>query len=305
VEHGTVKRAFEAGFFCCENGIFDTDLPTTEKCVYMALTRYAGSNNRAWPSYDTLAKDCSCSRRRAISAVDVLTSSGLVVKEKRGNRTNNYLVYPPSYYCSTNIDKNGEKIKQGAESAPQNDDLEILYQTQGEMSAPSGVNEVHPQGEPAAPSGCKSCTLGVNEVHPKNNSNNNIKNNTSTEKSESEDNLNSKKITEEDIEAIRKTFKAKKVTVKDHVIKDLLANNSVEEVKAAIKSCDFETARNPIAVIRWMLTNGTYIMPAENENKTHVSQDDYKPQVNDTEVRNMIAGAKSILKSKVARTGAS
>jgi len=91
VEHGTVKRAFEAGFFCCENGIFDTDLPTTEKCVYMALTRYAGSNNRAWPSYDTLAKDCSCSRRRAISAVDVLTSSGLV--EKRSGETEQIITW--------------------------------------------------------------------------------------------------------------------------------------------------------------------------------------------------------------------
>lgn len=302
MENGTVKRAFEKAFFCCENEIFDAPLPAVEKLIYMALTRYAGSNNRAWPAYDTLAQDASCSRRRAIQAVGVLCSCRLVVKEKRGNRSNNYLVYPPNYYCATTEDNKDTEIKKGANSAPQKIELFSLYH-QGANSAPLGVNEVHLEGANSAPSECNPCTLRVNEVHPKSNSKSNKKNNISKNDNQEESNsfqnkTNDQEIKEEDVQTIRKAFKTKKSEVRDLEIKRLLYKYPVKDVKAAIYGCDFVAARNPIAVIRWMLANGCYIMPAENE-VIASEQEDKTPEVNDEEIRKMFAETKAKLMSNL------
>jgi len=86
-------------------------LPSVEKLIYMALIKYAGTNNRAWPCYETLARDASCSRRRAVYGVDLLCKCKLVVKERRGNRSNIYMVYPPSFYCCTEEESDNLKVK--------------------------------------------------------------------------------------------------------------------------------------------------------------------------------------------------
>lgn len=302
MESGTVKRAFETAFFCCENEIFNLPLPTTEKLIYMVLTRYAGSNKRAWPAYDTLAKDASCSRRRAIQAVELLCNCRLVVKEKRGNRSNNYLVYPPNYYCAKTEEDKDTEIKKGANSAPQKNELLLLYH-QGANSAPIEVNQVHHQGANSAPQGCNPCTLRVNELHPKSNSKSNKKNIISKNDNQEESNsfqnkIIEKEIKEEDIQAIKKAFKAKKSEVRDLEIIRLLYNYPVRDVKAAIYSCDFDVSRNPVAVIRWMLANGCYVMPAENE-VISSQQEEIIQEVSDEEVRRMFAETKAQLLSKV------
>ncbi len=297
-ERSSVKLAFNSGYYMCESDVFSLPLPGPEKLVYMALTRYAGSNNRAWPNYDTLAKDASCSRRRAIDAVNRLCSCRLVAKEGRGNRSNVFMVFPPKYYCE-NYDENSDpKIKKGAESAPQNNSVTKLYQNEGEMSAPSEkprVQNLHAQGATGAPSGCSDNTLRVQQVHPNNNKNNNKKNNTT--KGDVGD-CNSLNSNDSDVDEVRKSFKDKRAQVRNIVIDELLKEYPVKDIKAAIKSTDFEQARNPIAVVKWMLKEGSYVMPVERE-------DVYKPQVDvanteppivdDQEVRRLLKETKAAL----------
>ena len=98
-DKGSVRMAFESDYFMCINDVFDLPLPNTEKLIYIALTNYAGANNRACPNYETLAKDASCSRREAISAIENLCKCRLITKETRGDVSNAYVVYPPKFYC--------------------------------------------------------------------------------------------------------------------------------------------------------------------------------------------------------------
>lgn len=285
--HGTVRRAFDAGFFCVENEVWDLPLPGTELLVYMALTRYAGSNNRAWPSNQRLAHDAKCSERRVQQATKRLSDCKLVVKVARGNRTNNYEVYPPGYYVGKVNDNKIIDIKQGAESAPQSNDTARLYH-KGANSAPSQGAESAGQGAESAPSGCKSCALRVQNLHPNNNSNNNKNNNNeqsssaqvleltkiedvksnstlNTEEEGVNSLINKKEINPEDIEAVQRAFKSKKAEIRQSEIERMLTDYPVRDICAAVLSCDFNTARNPIAVIKANLRTGNYVMPAAPE----------------------------------------
>lgn len=307
-DKGSVRMAFESGYFMCGNDVFDLPLGSTEKLVYMALTRYAGSTNRAWPKYETLAKDASCSRRRAVYAIEELCKCRLIAKETRGNRSNIYVVYPPKYYCAVETENEDQEIKQGAKNAPQNDEASPLYQIQGEKSAPlknSRVQNLHPEGATPAPQECNPCTLRVHEVHPNNNKNNNRNINTSQteQEEESETSLkeNKTKIKTKDIEAVKNAFKAKKAKVREDVIINLLTLYPAKDVKAAIQGTDFAEARNPIAVINWMLKEGCYVMPLETENIHRPQEREEAPEVDDEEVRKMFAQAKKELMQKTTK----
>ncbi len=133
-----VRFAVDMGFFMCGNDLFSLDLPMCEKLVYIALCRYAGSNNRAWPSYATLCKDVSCSRTRVIAAVRKLCLAGLIKKEPRGNRTNVYSLYPaanfqPCFDCF-------EKTQKAA-----------CHSSPGEPPKDRVVHEAHPHSPPGEP----------------------------------------------------------------------------------------------------------------------------------------------------------
>ena len=66
-----------SGYFKTPNSIFDLDLSTNDKMVYIYLCRCA-NNSKAFPSYAGIAKHCSLSRSSAIRAVKHLTTSGLL-----------------------------------------------------------------------------------------------------------------------------------------------------------------------------------------------------------------------------------
>lgn len=275
LEGNKVVLAYETGYFMCGNEVFELPLPSVEKLIYMALIKYAGSNNRAWPSYETMARDASCSRRRAIYAVDHLCKCKLVIKEQRGNRSNIYMVYPPSFYCCQEEEKNNVK----------NINSEHLEE--------SRVQNLHPEGAPPALSGCTPCTTRVQNLHP--NINNNITNkNTTHKQAEKEDEERNLYINENDIETVKNAFKTKKVVVRDSVILNLLENYPVKDVKAAISSTDFNQARNPIAVIKWMLKEGSYVMPAENQAATVIPDYNVEP-ANDEFVKSAIREAKALV----------
>ncbi len=308
-DKGSVRMAFESGYFMCGNDVFDLPLPSAEKLIYMALTRFAGSNNRAWPSYEKLAKSASCSKRRAVYAVETLCKCKLITKENRGNRSNVYVVYPPKFYCEVETEKDDQEIKQGAQSAPQKNNSASLYHIQGANSAPSEksrVQPLHPEGATPAPQGCNSCTLRVHDVQPNINKNNNKKINTQQTEPNDERESSSKNKTEikkKDIDEIKEVFKEKKARVTEDVIKSLLAAYPLKNVKAAIKETDFNEARNPIAVIRWMLKEGYYVMPFEAEEINNTQEYIEPPEVDDVEVRKMLGNAKQVLMKKTIANG--
>jgi hypothetical protein len=251
--------AYETGYFICGNDTFSIPLPGTEKLIYMALLKYGGTRNKAWPSQERLGLDASCSRRRAAYAVETLIECGLVVKERRGNRSNLYMVMPPSAY-------NGKRIVY----------TEKLNSKKTE-SAISGVQELHTgTANPAHPY-CNSCTPVLQELHT--NITKNIKKNnphqqgnreeekpkaTREKKSKDDEEEKTLTISEEDLEAVKKSFKAKKAAVKDAVIVSLLEQYQREDVQAAIRCCDFENAKNPLAVIKYMLREGNYVSEAQS-----------------------------------------
>ena len=97
-DKGSVSMALDCDYMKCVNDIFNLPLPSTDKLIYIALAHYARVNNRSCPNYEALAKDASCSRREAITAVENLCTCKLITKEARGNGPNAYMVFPPNYY---------------------------------------------------------------------------------------------------------------------------------------------------------------------------------------------------------------
>jgi len=245
----------------------------------------------------------SVSRRRVIDAVSKLVECKLVEKRVRGNRSNVYLLYPPEYYC----EESSENV-QGERGAPLEESDDSFRQIQGESHAPlekSRVNVVHPEGERSALSGCTENTLRVNSVHLKSTNINNKENHSlKTNPKKEESDLFFKEIKENEINDIKKVFTGKGVQVSDKMIVSLLKEYEPKAVKAAIKSTDFTAAINPLAVIKWMLANETYIMPLEPESTIPLYEEEAAPHGPEDEkaIRSMIKEAKKGLLKKTAQS---
>jgi len=302
----------------------------------LALTRYAGANNKAWPAYKTLARDVSCCKRRAIDAVNVLIACGLVEKKCRRNRTNVYLLYPPEYFQKQSFSaKNStEEAKPGddeaeligleefeTETLPEDGGVHQMH-SEGEPDAPlltetgflqsinekclvkaankTGVQDMHVRGAPDAQEGCTRGTQGLHVVPPKSTNINNKEKLTQQEaKAVEERVILERKFREEDFEQVKKVFKAKGVQVTEVLIRNLLKTYDVKAVQAAITSCDFSRARNPLALIKWMLQTGNYVMPVERI--TCVAFDELPPldPAQDEEIKRLIRQAKAGLQRKL------
>ncbi len=156
-----------------------------------------------------------------------------------------------------------------------------------------------PRGAPHARGGCMRGTQGVHVVHPK--STNIINKVKLTLKEPGEDEVRiiyEKKFLAEEIEQTKNTFKSKGVQVTDKMIKDLLKTYDARAVQAAITSCDFRQARNPLAVIKWMLQTGNYVMPVE---RAPVVVDEAPPPLDpaqDEVIKKLISQAKAGLQRK-------
>lgn len=109
-----------------ERAIFEReDLTAHEKLVLCYLAMRANSESECWPSYNTIARDCSISRRSAINVVAALEEKGLLAKSSRSNDLGRFTsnlfrlfsaegkVFPPS------PDRDGEGG--GATAAPSPD----------------------------------------------------------------------------------------------------------------------------------------------------------------------------------------
>ena len=72
--------------FMVERAIFErVDLTAHEKLVLCYLAMRANSESECWPSYNTIARDCSVSRRQAMRVVAALEDKGLLAKSNRSN----------------------------------------------------------------------------------------------------------------------------------------------------------------------------------------------------------------------------
>ena len=104
-----IRRANKRDFFIAQNMIFDLDISEHAKITYLYLCRCADDESQAFPSYNTIARKCSFSKRTAMRTIQELEEIGLLSVEKRQveksgkpvNTSNLYTLYDsPSRYPS-------------------------------------------------------------------------------------------------------------------------------------------------------------------------------------------------------------
>lgn len=91
-------------YFKMPNNIFDLGLTPSEFVVVTYLTRLENNNNKAFPSYKTIAENCNISERTAKTVVKSLVEKGLLLKVERFIEKNN------KKYNDTNLYKLSNKI---------------------------------------------------------------------------------------------------------------------------------------------------------------------------------------------------
>lgn len=99
-----IRRSSKRDFFIGQSAIFDLDISWFAKFTYLFLCRCADGEGQAFPSYTTIGKRCSFSRRTALRAIEELREIGLLSVEHRAttregaifNTSNLYLLHDPS-----------------------------------------------------------------------------------------------------------------------------------------------------------------------------------------------------------------
>ena len=91
-------RKERKNWFYSYNIIFDSELSEHAKIVYLYLCRCADEESQSFPSYNTIAKKCSISRRTAIRAVQELEDVGLLSRDRRTKAKNGKLVNTSNLY---------------------------------------------------------------------------------------------------------------------------------------------------------------------------------------------------------------
>ena len=97
----TKKIVMNVPYFQVPNDIFEEGLSSYHLAVYMYLCRCGNHGGAAFPSYNTIAKKCGMSKRKAIDVVAELESKGLLrkmvrPKSNKDNYSNLYEVVTPS-----------------------------------------------------------------------------------------------------------------------------------------------------------------------------------------------------------------
>jgi len=95
------KNKMQVPYFQVPNDVFDLDLKSYEKMVYIYLCRCCNNGSDAFPSYQTIADKCGISKSSAMRAVKTLEENDLLYKECRQKKdgscnSNTYKVTYPS-----------------------------------------------------------------------------------------------------------------------------------------------------------------------------------------------------------------
>ena len=89
------RSKMQVPYFQAPNNVFELDLSAKEKLVLIYLVRCANQGSEAFPSYSTIARNCTISRSSALRAIRKLEAAGLVTVERRpkGNKDNYSNIY--------------------------------------------------------------------------------------------------------------------------------------------------------------------------------------------------------------------
>lgn len=109
-------------FFQAQNIIFKLDIPYYEKLVYLCLVSHNNKSGDCFPSYKTIAKECSISKSLAFKAIKNLTEKQYIEKTKIKNSFGDY----DSNHYTVNI--LGGSVPETLPSTPQT--LGVVYQKQ-------------------------------------------------------------------------------------------------------------------------------------------------------------------------------
>jgi len=101
-----------------------------------------------------------------------------------------------------------------------------------------------------------------------------------------------------DFSAVKNAFRRKGYQAADRLISELLRGYEPRAVKAAIEKTDFNLARNPAAVIKWMLATGSYVVPIERKAQAPVPETRAPDPAEDAAIREMIKKTKAGLLAK-------
>ncbi len=97
-----IRKNWDDGVYISQRSIWvQEDLSIYEKMIWMCLEKFANGKDSAWPSQNTLAKECSISKSQVKRTINSLIGKGLLEKEirkdEKGNhQTNLYTLYLPS-----------------------------------------------------------------------------------------------------------------------------------------------------------------------------------------------------------------
>lgn len=127
------------------NWALNLNLPPSPKLVTIVLANYTNENGQCWPSFETIAKKTSLSRRSVISQISFLEERGVLRKIKRHDSASN--IYELNLRSSENISP--AKGNTGSET----------ISPPSEAISPEVVKPFHQGSEPVSPP-------LVNVLHP-------------------------------------------------------------------------------------------------------------------------------------------
>jgi DNA-binding GntR family transcriptional regulator len=149
-----------------------SSLTAHQKLTLIVIADHLGTNNHSWPSYSTLARLTSLSRRTVITTVKSLADTGiLTIRYKTGQRSNSYipeLTEIMNRVCDENLKARirdrliGDNSGNGCEALDRlesNEQVMVKRRHQGDEAAsldgktfaPEIVNGFHQDGESVAP----------------------------------------------------------------------------------------------------------------------------------------------------------
>jgi len=106
------------------------------------------------------------------------------------------------------------------------------------------------------------------------------------------------KVVSADFAAVKNAFRRKGYQAADRLINELLRGYELSAIIAVIDKTDFNLARNPPAVIKWMLSTGSYVVPIERKVQAPTPETRAPDPAEEAAIREMIKNTKAGLLAK-------
>lgn len=149
MEESEIKLAYPVPYFQVSNEVFNAVLSHVEFRVYCYICRCWNNDKRAFPSYNTIAKQCQMDRRTAVKSIKALEKKGMLKaqRKRKANResyVNRYeIVLPiPCARGSGQKPPRSGDVPPGSGSTPPNKELsyeEPNYKEEHETNAENDI----------------------------------------------------------------------------------------------------------------------------------------------------------------------